>query len=58
MFRWEQRDAMRMVAEGAVDVSDLITSRWRIEDGPELFRRLASPDSEDVKALIVMGGQP
>jgi L-iditol 2-dehydrogenase len=52
MFRWEQRDAMRMVAEGAIDVGDLITSRWKLEDGPDLFRRLASPDSEEVKVLI------
>ena len=52
MFRREQLDAMKMVAEGKIKVSDIITSKCPLSESEGLFARLSAPDCKDVKVLI------
>jgi threonine dehydrogenase-like Zn-dependent dehydrogenase len=52
MFRWEQRDVMKMMAEGKIEVSDIITSTCLLAESEGLFAKLSAPDCKDVKVLI------
>jgi threonine dehydrogenase-like Zn-dependent dehydrogenase len=52
MFRREQADVMKMLSEGKVKVSDIITSTCRLSESEDLFAKLSAPDCKDVKVLI------
>ena len=52
MFRWEQLDVMKMMAEGKIQVKDMITSSYPLSESEEVFAKLVSPDCNDVKVLV------
>jgi len=52
MFRREQSDVMKMLAEGKIKVSDIVTSACPLSESENLFARLSAPDCTDVKVLI------
>lgn len=52
MFRREQLDVMKMLADGKIKVGDIITSTCSLSESQNLFERLSSPDCQDVKVLI------
>ncbi|MCL1809412.1 MAG: alcohol dehydrogenase catalytic domain-containing protein [Clostridiales bacterium] len=52
MYRWEQLEVMKMLAEGKIQVNDMITSTCALSESEGLFARLCSPDCKDVKVLI------
>jgi len=52
MFRREQADVMKILAEGKIKVSDIVTSTCKLSESEDLFARLAAPDNKDVKVLI------
>jgi len=52
MFKWEQKDVMNMIAEGKLEVKDLITSTCKISESEDVFAKLAAPGCKDVKILI------
>lgn len=52
MFRGEQADIMKMIAEGKIKVSDIITSTCPLSESEGLFARLSAPDCKDVKVMI------
>ena len=52
MFHREQYDAMKMIAEGKIKVSDIITSTCKLSESADVFEKLCSQDCKDVKVLI------
>jgi len=54
MFTTEQREVMRMIAEGEIFIDDLVTSEYSLEDGPEVFKKLCSDGCRDVKVMMNM----
>ena len=52
MFRREQHDVMKMMAEGKIKVSDIITSTYPLAESSGLFAKLSEPDCKEVKVLI------
>ncbi len=52
MFRWEQTEAMKMLAEGQIHVDDMITEKISLSESEGVFKELASPDCNEVKVLI------
>ncbi|MCL1940466.1 MAG: alcohol dehydrogenase catalytic domain-containing protein [Synergistaceae bacterium] len=52
MFRREQRDVMKMIADGAIHVRETITSTCPLAESGGLFAKLADPDCGEVKVLI------
>lgn len=52
MFTTEQRDVMELVATKQIYVDDIITSKYPLEKGEEVFKMLTSPGCSDVKVII------
>lgn len=52
MFTTEQRDAMELIANKQIDVDDMITSTYSLEECEDLFEKLCCPDCKDVKVLV------
>ena len=52
MFRREQFDVMKMLAEGKIKVSDIITGIYPLAESANVFAKLCAPDCRDVKVLI------
>ena len=52
MFRWEQFEVMKMLAEGKIKVRDMITLRCPLPESEGLFDKLSAPDWNGVKAIL------
>ena len=52
IYREEMQEGMEMVANGDINVIDLITSVLPLEKGPETFARLASGRTNDIKVVL------
>jgi L-iditol 2-dehydrogenase len=52
MFQWEQKDVMKMMAEGKIHVSDLFTSTCKLSESENIFAKMCEPDNKDIKVLI------
>lgn len=50
----EMREAIRMVADGRVNLQKLITTVTPLEKGPEMFAVLAARASEDIKIVLTL----
>lgn len=51
MFTGEMYEVMNYIAEGKIDVKNLITYICSLEEVPEIFRKLAS-DGKEIKVLV------
>jgi threonine dehydrogenase-like Zn-dependent dehydrogenase len=51
----EFQESLRMLAEGEVDVTPMVTSRVDLDGVPGAFRELADPQHQ-CKVLVVPGG--
>jgi threonine dehydrogenase-like Zn-dependent dehydrogenase len=54
MFTTEMKEAMDLLAEGKLTVSDLVTSKFPLEDGKKAFELLLSPGNTEVKVQLTM----
>lgn len=54
MFTTEMEEAAQMLADGKLQVEDLVTSTFPLERGKEAFDILCEPDNDEIKVQIEM----
>lgn len=52
MYTSEMREGLQMIAEGKVDVKQMITSVLPMSEGPRIFAELATGQTEEVKVIL------
>ncbi|MHB1391516.1 MAG: zinc-dependent alcohol dehydrogenase [Clostridia bacterium] len=52
MFTSEMKDAMEYLASGKINIEPIVTSTRPLEDTPQVFREMISPDNKEVKVIL------
>jgi len=52
MFTNEMQDVMQMIADKKLNVDELVTSTFPLEDGKKVFDRLCGPTCDEVKVIL------
>lgn len=54
MFTTEMKEAAQMLADGKLEVEDMVTSTYSLENGKAAFDILCKPDNDEIKVQISM----
>ena len=52
MYTTEMREGFQMIADGKLNVAQMITSRHTLSEGPKVFEELASGNTKEVKVIL------
>jgi 2-desacetyl-2-hydroxyethyl bacteriochlorophyllide A dehydrogenase len=52
MYTSEMREGLKMIADGKMNVKQIITSRYPMSEGPLVFEELASGKTSDIKVIL------
>jgi threonine dehydrogenase-like Zn-dependent dehydrogenase len=50
----EMAEGLNLVVNGDLNLKKLITTVTSLEDGPDIFKRLAAGASDDIKVVLTM----
>jgi len=52
MYTTEMREGLQMIADGKLNVAQMITSRHPLSEGPKVFEELSSGNTKEVKVIL------